>query len=46
MPASRRIICGGESFVYDDMKSLSECYVDVDAAHFRIGDLPALIRAV
>ena len=38
MPASRRIICGGESFVYDDMNSLSECSVDVDAVHFSIVD--------
>ena len=38
MPDSRRITYGGDYCVSDDMKSLSEFYVDVDAAHFRIGD--------
>ena len=38
VPESRRITYGGEYFVSDDMESLSECSVDGDAAHFRIGD--------
>ena len=29
---------GGDSCVSDDMESLSECSVDGDATHFRIGD--------
>ena len=29
---------GGDSCVPDDTESLSDCYVDGDAAHFIIGD--------
>ena len=38
MPEYRRIKYGGDYCVSDDMKSLYECSVDVDASHFRIGD--------
>ena len=38
VPESRRITSGGDCCVSDDMESLSECSVDVDAAHFRIGN--------
>ena len=38
VPESRRITYGGDYCVYDDLESLSECPVDGDAAHFRIGD--------
>ena len=38
VPDSRRITYGGNSCVCDDMVSLSEGFVDGDAAHFRIGD--------
>ena len=38
VPESRRITYRGDSYVSDDMESLSECSVDVDAAHFRISD--------
>ena len=38
VPDSSRIKYGGDYCVSDDMESLSECSVDGDAAHFRIGD--------
>ena len=38
VPESSRLAYGGESCVYDNMESLSECPVDGDAEHFRIGD--------
>ena len=38
-----RIKYGGESCVYDDMEYLSECSVDGDATHFRIGDTGMVI---
>ena len=38
VPESRRITYGGDSCVSDGMESLSECSVDGDATHFRIGD--------
>ena len=38
VPESRRITYGGDYCVSDDMESLSECSVDGDATHFRIGD--------
>ena len=38
VPDYSRITYGGESFVSDEMESLSDCSVDGDAAHFSIGD--------
>ena len=38
VPESRRITYGGDSCVSDNIESLSEYYVDGDAALFRIGD--------
>ena len=38
VPEFRRITYGDDSCVSDDMESLSECFVDVEATHFRIGD--------
>ena len=38
VPDSRRITYGGDYCVTDEMESLSDCSVDVDSAHFIIGD--------
>ena len=38
VPESRRITYGGDSCVYNEIESLSDCSVGGDSAHFSIGD--------
>ena len=42
-PESRRITYGGNSCVSRDVEYFSECSVDGDASHFRIGDTGMVI---